>query len=302
MNLTMRIGLPALLCASPVLALSGAGCGIPDEQYNLKVKELTDVKAELDEANRAAQAAKKNCNKNIADLSNENDTLKDRLKALGQNVSDLESEKSKLAGNLEATTKERDELRRAREAAEARNAQFRALFTRFKSMIDAGKLKVEIRNGLMLVKLADNILFDPGKTDLKPDGKAALKEVAGILAGIQGRKFQVAGHTDNVAPGRHGAYKSNWELSTARAVEVVHYMIDEGGMPADRLSAAGFADQLPVANNDTPEGRQQNRRIEIELLPNIEDLPPMDDITKEPATSAPAGAPATGGPATPTTK
>jgi chemotaxis protein MotB len=130
----------------------------------------------------------------------------------------------------------------------------------------------------MLVKLADNILFDPGKTQLKKEGQDAIKEVSQILAGIQGRKFQVAGHTDDKPLGHHGPYKDNWELSTARAVEVVHFMVNEGGMPADRLSAAGFADQLPVAKNDTEDGRKQNRRIEIVLLPNIEDLPPMDDI------------------------
>ena len=267
-------------------AASIAGCGIPQDVYNLKVKALNDALAELDDDKKSAAELRKKINQlngEIASLTAENEQLKSRLKALGQNVSDLESEKTKLAGNLEATTKERDELRRAREAAEARMAQYRQLFAKFKSMIDSGKLKVEIRNGLMLVKLADNILFDPGKTDLKPEGMNAIKEVSGILAGIAGRKFQVAGHTDNVAPGRHGAFKTNWELSAARAVTVVKFMIEQGSMPADRVSAAGWADQMPVATNDTPEGRAQNRRIEIVLLPNIEDLPPMDDTSKEPA-------------------
>src|SRR5207253_90105 len=100
----------------------------------------------------------------------------------------------------------------------------------------------------------DNILFDPGKTNLKKDGKEALREVSQVLATIEKRKFQVAGHTDNQPI--HGKYKTNWELSTARAVEVVHFMIKEGKMPADRLSAAGFADQLPVMPNDSDEGRR----------------------------------------------
>ena len=277
--------------ASLGLALAATGCGIPEDQWNAKLKELNEVKADLDAEQKDAAAAKKKCEKNLAELSADNGTLKDRLKALGQNVSDLETKNTSLSGNLDATTKERDELRRAREAAEARNAQFKLLFAKFKSMIDAGKLKVEIRNGLMLVKLADNILFDPGKTDLKPAGQEALREVSGILAGIQGRKFQVAGHTDNIQPGRHAAFKSNWELSTARAVEVVHFMIDQANLPGDRLSAAGFADQLPVAKNETPEGRQQNRRIEIVLLPNMEDLPPMDDVVTPTPSPSPSPSP-----------
>jgi chemotaxis protein MotB len=145
------------------------------------------------------------------------------------------------------------------------------MVAKFKSMVDAGKLQVEFRGGLMLVKLPDNILFDPGKTALKSAGKEAVTQVAQILSGIEGRKFQVTGHTDNV-PMKSGKYKSNWELSSARAVEVVKVMI-ASGMDPKRLSAAGYADQLPVAENDTVIGRLQNRRIEIVVQPNLEELP-----------------------------
>ena len=269
------------------LALLASGCGISEELYSARLTELNNVKADLDAERKADAEARKKCKQDVADLSGNSDALRAKLKSLGQNVEELEKSRTAIGSELEATRQERDDLRRQRELAEARAAQFRQLFAKFRSMIDAGKLKVEIRSGLMLVKLADNILFDPGKTDLKPAGKEALKEVSGILAGITGRKFQVAGHTDNVPPGRHGPFKSNWALSTARAVTVVNFMIAEGGMPADRLSAAGFADQMPVGANDTPEGRQQNRRIEIVLMPNIEELPNIDESAAAPATPAP---------------
>jgi chemotaxis protein MotB len=152
------------------------------------------------------------------------------------------------------------------------------MVAKFKSMIDAGKLQVEIRNGLMLVKLPDNILFDPGKTDLKPAGKDAIAQVTTILSGIEGRKFQVTGHTDNI-PIKSAKFKSNWELSTARAVEVTKLMIADG-MDGKRLSAAGYADELPVGDNATDDGRRTNRRIEIVVQPNIEDLPSMEDVSK----------------------
>jgi chemotaxis protein MotB len=128
----------------------------------------------------------------------------------------------------------------------------------------------------MVVELAENILFDSGKSDLKAEGKTALTEVASVLASIAGREFQVTGHTDNV-PIKSAKFPSNWELSTARAVTVTRYL-SENGVPAERVSAAGFAETQPVASNDTPEGRAQNRRIEIVLMPNLEELPDLSAL------------------------
>ena len=94
----------------------------------------------------------------------------------------------------------------------------------------------------------------------------------------------MAGHTDNV-PIKSKRFRSNWDLSTARAVEVVNYMISTG-MRAKRLSAAGYADQSPVAPNDSADNMAKNRRIEITLVPNLDDLPPIDDALKEAPTAS----------------
>jgi chemotaxis protein MotB len=145
-------------------------------------------------------------------------------------------------------------------------------------MIDAGKLQVYIRNGRMLVKLPDNVLFDPGKTDIKTAGKDAIAQLTAVLQAIPDRKFQVAGHNDN-SPIHTARFPSNWELSTERAVKVVEFMI-KSGMEEKRLSAAGLADNDPVAANDTPAGKAQNRRIEVELLPNLAELPQLGDLGK----------------------
>jgi chemotaxis protein MotB len=247
------------------------GCGIDKEVYEAKVAELNKTQAELEQSRKDAAEAKRRADERQAQLDKENLTLKTRLKALGQDLSSMST-------NMEEAKKRMAEMQKAQEAAEKRAQQFRDMVAKFKSMIDAGKLQVEIRNGLMLVKLPDNILFDPGKTDLKPAGQEAIKQVAQILSGIEGRKFQVTGHTDNV-PIKSGRFKSNWELSTQRAVEVVKFMASNG-MDAKRLSAAGYADTLPVASNDNDDGRRQNRRIEIVVQPNIEDLPPMEELTK----------------------
>ena len=257
-----------LLLAAVVLV---GGCGIDKEVYEAKVAELNKTKAELDQNKKDAAEAKRHCDETQARLDAENMAMKQKLQALGQDL-------SKLTSTSEEDKKRIAELQKRQEAAEKRAAQFREMMNKFRSMIDAGKLQVEIRNGLMLVKLPDNILFDPGKTEIKKEGKDAIAQVTQILSGIEGRKFQVTGHTDNI-PIKSARFKSNWELSTARAVEVVKLMISDG-MDPKRLSAAGYADELPVGDNATDEGRRANRRIEIVVQPNIEDLPSMEDTAK----------------------
>jgi chemotaxis protein MotB len=261
---------------TPLLLLSLAACGVNEDLYNAKVAELNKTKQELDREQKAAEAARKAAAERQAALDNENTMLKGRLAALGQDIASMKTNLGATQADLDAAKKRMEEMKKAQEQAEKRAAQFREMVAKFKSMIDAGKLQVEIRSGLMLVKLPDNILFDPGRTDLKAAGQDAIKQVTAILASIEGRKFQVTGHTDNV-PIKSGKFKSNWELSTQRAVEVVKFMASNG-MDAKRLSAAGYADTLPVSNNDSDEGRRQNRRIEIVVVPNIEELPAMDDV------------------------
>jgi chemotaxis protein MotB len=246
-----------------VLALLSAGC-VSSGRYDAAIAELNACKEE----GAKQRAAYGELEKSKADLQQRFDQTDGQLKDTTQRLGDLKAEKDKLEGDL-------TELRRQEEAERARAAIFQDLVAKLKGMIDAGQLSVYIRNGRMLVKLPDNVLFDPGRTNIKAEGQAAIAQLTTALQAIAGRKFQVAGHTDNT-PIHTAKYPSNWELSTARAVVVVNFMI-ESGMEPQRLSAAGFADTDPVATNDTPEGKAQNRRIEIELLPNLEELPKFDE-------------------------
>jgi chemotaxis protein MotB len=204
--------------------------------------------------------------------------LKGRLEKVGQNVDSLVKEKGQLTQAMADQAARLEELRKQKAAAEARAATFRNLVAKLHSMIDSGQLKVVLRNGRMIIALPNDILFDSGSTALKPAGKAALGNVAAVLANVPDRDFLVAGHTDNV-PIKTELFPSNWELSTRRAVEVVHLLVADGMSPKT-VAAAGYGEFDPVATNDTPEHRAQNRRIEIVLQPNLSDLPPMDDVAK----------------------
>ena len=242
-----------IIILSITLTLALVSCGIPKEQHDAVLKDLTNCKSLL-----------ANTKNSLATIKSDRDQLQDDLTAMG-------AKKDELAQRLGATKKEIDELRKARAIAEKRAAVFRQLMARLRSMIDSGKLKVEIRKGRMIVKMSDKILFDPGKTTLKQDGQGALKQLAAVLKDISNRDFLVAGHTDNI-PIKTRRFPSNWDLSTARAVTVTKFLQSEGVDPR-HLGAAGFSEFDPVGDNTSEDGRRTNRRIEIVLLPNIEELP-----------------------------
>jgi chemotaxis protein MotB len=209
--------------------------------------------------------------------------LSKRLEKLGQNVDKLTGEKGQVAQALEEAKGRLEELRKAKAAAEERAATFRALIDKLKSMIEGGQLKVTVRSGKMLIVLSNEVLFDSGKTQLKPAGKTALTAVANALASIKDRRFVVAGHTDNVQIAT-AQFPSNWELSTARAVEVTRLLV-AGGVAPTALAASGYGEFDPVAPNDTPANKALNRRIEIEMQPNLSELPSVENLLqKEPAT------------------
>jgi chemotaxis protein MotB len=123
--------------------------------------------------------------------------------------------------------------------------------------------------------MVDEVLFDSGESALKPEGIAILRKVGSVLKKAEGRTIEVQGHTDNV-PIRGALaqkYPTNWELSAARATNVVRFLQDEVDIDPSVLSAAARSEYQPRASNDTEEGRRQNRRIEILLGPGGSALP-----------------------------
>jgi chemotaxis protein MotB len=243
------------LGVSLALALAAGGCGVKKETHQKVLDELTATQGEL-EATRTERNR----------LKTENDALAEKL-----GLSD--KERGKLVKDREATEAELTELRKQREAAEKRLAAFRELKQRFAKLVDTGKLKVVFRKGQMILELPSGILFPSGQAELTPAGQTALSEVLNVLAEFKDRRFAIAGHTDT-DPIKSKKFKSNWELSTARALTVVQFMI-KAGFPATNVSAVGFGEFDPVAANDSEANKQLNRRIEIILVPDLSELPTL---------------------------
>jgi chemotaxis protein MotB len=234
--------------------------------------KLADTQAKLDKTVAERDALRKQAD----DLTALTEQLKGRLEKLGQNVDKLTSEKGHLAAGLDDAKNRLEELRKQKAAAEARAALFNEFVSKFRKMIDAGRVTIRVRRGRIVLSLHNDVLFDEGKTDLKPEGKEALKEIAQALRTVGGRSFQVAGHTDNL-PIKSAQFPSNWELSTARSVVVLKFLVQQG-VNSGVLSAAGYGEFDPVASNGDVPSRSKNRRIEISLVPNIEELISLPEL------------------------
>jgi chemotaxis protein MotB len=208
--------------------------------------------------------------KRLDDATSMNEGLRKELTRLGKDADKLLQEKGALASSLTEARARLDELRRAQAAAEARAKLYRELALKLKKMVDAGDLSIVLRDGRMILQLPNDVLFDTGRVELKPAGRTALEQVAAVMRTIGGRRYQVGGHTDSV-PISTARFPSNWELSAGRALAVVHILVDSGVDPKV-LSAAGYSEFDPVASNESADGKRKNRRTEIALVPNIDEL------------------------------
>ena len=149
------------------------------------------------------------------------------------------------------------------------NQTKRLLEDRLSTEIQDQQVKLEmLEKGLVITVLGD-LLFDSGKADIRPEAHNILGKVARVLKeNVAEYNIGIEGHTDN-QPIRQSGWKSNWELSSARALSVLHYLVNEKGISPNRLSAIGYGEYRPVSSDNTKGGRQLNRRVEIVILPKI---------------------------------
>ncbi len=236
--------------------------------------ELAKVRDQLSQTEGNLAAEKQTSE----ELRQENQTLQAKIAELEEQVQQLNAQINDLAKKHGMTSKELAELRAEKAKREKELQVYKDLFDKLKALVDAGTIEVEFRKGRLVVKLSSAILFDSGKTTLKTEGETALSKLVPALKSVGKREFLVAGHTDNV-PIKTARFKSNWELSTARAVTVVKFLV-ESGYPANQIGAAGFGENDPVADNKNPAGQAKNRRIEIILMPNLGEIPGLKKLLK----------------------
>jgi chemotaxis protein MotB len=201
----------------------------------------------------------------------------EKAAALEKKVADLQAQTAALQSQLGELTATSARLQQEKGALEAKSAQYQQLASSLEGQIKSGQVELSELRGKMTVKLKDRVLFSSGSSSLNREGKAALDAVADAFKDLPGKNVVVAGYTDDVPNSAKSGYMDNWDLSAARAVNVVRYLQTKGVSPA-MLGAAGFSEYRPLVPNDSPANRSLNRRIEIALT--AADTPPIVDVRK----------------------
>lgn len=227
------------------------------QEDNLKLEQILQARSDTLSKNIVDLRA------HVADLKQENGLLKGENENLSQNVKALEEKNVALHSDAEAL-----ERQRKAEVEEMRGT-YENLLENMKGEIAKGEITITQLRGKLKVNMLDEILFDSGKTTVKPQGLEVLERVGSILANVKDRAISIEGHTDNVPIGAElkKRYPTNWELSAVRATTVARYLQEKTGIDPGLLSAIGYGEYQPVALNESEEGRAKNRRIEIVLVP-----------------------------------
>jgi len=279
------------------LALAAGGC-VKKSTYEAQVQKtdrLDQALATLNARHTELQAEADRLRAENADLRQQLEKTRNRAEGLAADLQRTRDDVTRLEKVLSARSAEAGaamaEMRQTIDRLEAENRDLKAqvekeriareariahlkstydeLVDKMQSEISRGEVTISKLQGRLTVNMVERILFDSGHAEVKPEGLKVLQRVGDILKGETDKEVRVEGHTDNVpiSPRLQEKFPSNWELSTARATNVVHFLQDSVGIPGERLSACGFGPYRPIAANDTAEGRAQNRRIQIVLVP-----------------------------------
>jgi chemotaxis protein MotB len=259
------------------------GCGYSEDEWQAQLAKYS----ELDSQYKRDHAELEQTKQDLTDARTKVAGLTSELSKMGVDVETLTRKLLEEGTEKERLSADVDELKRAVQEYQTRAAQLERIRGRFEVL--RGKLqrltklglKVEVRHNRMVISLPGDVLFPSGKDTLKEGAKDVLMAVADVIRNDQdlaARFFQIAGHTD-AQQLNGGPFKDNWGLSAMRARTVLVFLISKvdskdggGGLDPTHLHAAGYGETDPLVPNETPAEREKNRRVELVLMPNVEEM------------------------------
>lgn len=245
----------ALSLLVPALTFGALGCGHSEEEWQAQLTRYNQAVADSQAKDRELAA------------------VKQRVAQLEADLQRMGVETSKLSSSLSDREKALAEYKARAKQLEVLKARFELLRNKLDELTRMG-LAVSIRRNRMVISLPGDVLFDTGKDTLRKDGQEILKKVAAVIKhdkSLSERDYQVAGHTDS-QPLQGGPFHDNWGLSLMRARSVLLFLVGKGGVSKQHWSAAGFADTDPVASNASKDGQQKNRRCDLIVVPDADEM------------------------------
>ena len=232
------------------------------------------AKSNLENLQKSYDALEANSSKSLAENSKKNRELLSELDEKQLALATEQARLEKLQRDLAERSQRVDELE---SMIASKDAKMRALKDAIsKALVDfEGKgLTVEQRNGKVYISLENKLLFDSGSWTVGANGRKAVQQLGSVLADNSEIAVLIEGHTDNVPYNGSGTINNNWDLSTKRATAIVEILSQNSAINPQNLTAAGRGEYAPVAPNTTAEGKAKNRRIEVILTPQL------DEVTK----------------------
>jgi chemotaxis protein MotB len=281
-----------IFAASTLAAALLLGCGYSEEEWQAQLKKYDALLADKNAADKQAREKQEALENELRIEQAKVGELTKKLQEAGVDISKLNESLQATATKVSALSSTLEEREKALAEYKARAKQLELIKARFemlrKKLDELTKLglAVNIRRNRMVISLPGDVLFASGQDTLKKEGQEILMKVSNIIKAdnsLLGRDYQVAGHTDNKPLGG-GVFRDNWGLSLMRAREVLLFLVDDkkgGGMPLAKWSAAGFGDTDPIADNNTEEGRQKNRRCDVIVVPSVEEMLDLKAITTQ---------------------
>ena len=273
-----------LLSATAAILLSSC---VSQKKYN----ELEAKQRETQDQLNTATVKLNSCLEDKDRMNQEITRLNNTNAALLNNVGDLATLSKKEAENLERSLesiKEKDlAIRSMQEAMNKKDSVTLALVTSLKGALgnmSDEDIEINVEKGVVYVSISDKLLFDSGRYNITPRAKEVLGKVATVVKSKPNIEFMVEGHTDN-KPIKTSMFEDNWDLSVKRATSVVRVLQEDFGVEPSRMTAAGRSYYIPVATNETAEGRAKNRRTRIVVLPKLDQFYSMIEEGMEKATT-----------------
>ena len=268
------------------LSLAAASGCVTQKKYNALQEQYAASQSALAESRSDAKSLGgllEQARRNNAELKEQYAALQ---RTLDQSIQTNQSGNVNISKLVDEINASNNYIKKLVDAKSKSDSLLMALSTRLTRSLDTSELKdvdIKVLKGVVYISLADNMLFKTGSYQISPSAMEILSKIAKIIKDYKSYDVLVEGNTDNVPISRTNI-RNNWDLSALRASSVVQTLQDTFGVDPSRLTAGGRGEYNPIASNDTPEGRQLNRRTQIIITPSLDQF--MDLIDKAPETGS----------------